>query len=154
MIILISSDGSNITALNVPSSIQHELAPYLAPGVVMVSSVPESQHAMTVKVKPATVAESEDSLHGDVDPDLCGLPKGTVMARIEDDNGGAIVLIEAERDNDRDAPALWVCAQDEEEESCEALFDREGARQLHSALSSWLARYRAWEQERRETVTP
>ena len=53
MIILISSDGKTITALDVPSDIQSELGRYLAPGVVMVATCgAESQHAMTVGVNP------------------------------------------------------------------------------------------------------
>ena len=53
MIILISSDGKTITALDVPSDIQSELGRYLAPGVVMVATCSaESQHAMTVGVNP------------------------------------------------------------------------------------------------------
>ena len=150
MIILISSDGDTITALDVPSDIQSELGRYLAPGVVMVAtSSAESQHAMTVKVHPAS-AEAPRALQ------VCGdgesgdaLPDGTVIENIDDSNGGGVVFIEAVRDNDRDAPALWVCAQEDEQKPCSALFDVEHVRQLHSALSSWLMRYRTWVQGRR-----
>ena len=61
MIILISSDGSNITALDVPSDIQSELGRYLAPGVVMVATCKaESQHAMTISVKVPGLRLCED----------------------------------------------------------------------------------------------
>ena len=61
MIILISSDGGSITALDVPSDIQSELGRYLAPGVVMVATCSaESQHAMTISVKVPGLRPCED----------------------------------------------------------------------------------------------